>query len=256
VSLTKPEAVQKACPSSTAASCVDNDASAKGDAGRDASSDPRPDLRSGDEPAAVKPDAGPDVSPRPDVADDPGNQAPDGPGAEVTAPPEDVAPDNAAPAAEPVAEPSGGPEPRPEPGPEPGPEPAPEPAPEPPLDGGSDSTLDASTAACANAKPVTLDSSKGQSPSAFNTTGPYCFVTCDDLPYWGCSSFSDTTDPTDKANRTLKVNGTPTKCGGTLPAKKAGGYYYFELGPGGNTWDSIWWSGPTATSCPTGGFSP
>jgi hypothetical protein len=68
---------------------------------------------------------------------------------------------------------------------------------------------------------------------------------------WGCSSF-------DTTNRTIKVNGTSvTTCGGTLPAKKSG-YYYWDIGAGLNTWDAIWWSGTAATSCtaPAGGFTP
>jgi hypothetical protein len=47
-------------------------------------------------------------------------------------------------------------------------------------------------------------------------------------------------------------------CGGTLPAKRPGGYYYFEIGHGGHTWDQIYYSGTAAKTCPApvGGFSP
>jgi hypothetical protein len=67
---------------------------------------------------------------------------------------------------------------------------------------------------------------------------------------WGCNSFTS-------ADRFVKVNGTVVACGGTLPARKSG-YYYFEIGPGGNTWDQIHYSGTTATTCaaPAGGFVP
>jgi hypothetical protein len=102
-----------------------------------------------------------------------------------------------------------------------------------------------STAACANAKPIS------QSVS-FNTTSEFCFVTCDQtVNGWGCDSFTTN-------ERTVKVNGKVVKtCGETLPAQKDG-YYYFEIGPGGNTWDAIHVNGPKATTCPTppGGFSP
>ncbi len=149
------------------------------------------------------------------------------------------------PGKEPGAEPS--PEPGKEPGPEPGPEPGKEPGPEPPPEPGPDGGTDASKAACANATPV----SNGN--VTFGVTTAFCFVTCDTiLNGWGCSSFS-------VGDRTVKVNGTSiAKCGDALPPRKSGYYYYFEIGPGGNTWDQIWWSGTSATSCPTpsGGFSP
>jgi len=122
--------------------------------------------------------------------------------------------------------------------PEPGPEPAPEPGPEPPTDGGS-------VAACANAIPV----SGGH--LSIGTTNAFCFVTCDTIQFgWGCNSFTS-------VDRVVKVNGTSVTCGGTLPAKKSG-YYYFEIGAGGETWDSISWSGAAATTCtaPSGGFVP
>jgi hypothetical protein len=88
---------------------------------------------------------------------------------------------------------------------------------------------------------------------AFETKGAVCFVTCDDIQYgWGCDSFNET-------NRAVQVNGTSVKCGAALPAKKnPGNYYYFEIGPGLNTWDAIHWSGTPNASCPTptGGFTP
>ncbi len=144
------------------------------------------------------------------------------------------------PGPEPAREP--GPEPGPEPGKESGPEPGPEPAPEP----GPDAGPDASTAPCATKPPV----SGGN--IVFNTTAAFCFVTCDGMQNgWGCDSF-------DHNERTVKVNATAVNCGAPLPAKKPGGYYYFEIGAGGHNWDAIHWSGTRATSCepPAGGFSP
>jgi hypothetical protein len=102
-----------------------------------------------------------------------------------------------------------------------------------------------SSAACANAKPITQS-------VVFNTTDAFCFVTCDQTTYgWDCDSFTD-------KDRTVTVNGTAVKCAGTLPATKEGGYYYFEVGAGGHTWDGIHLNGPKATTCtaPPGGFSP
>ena len=103
-----------------------------------------------------------------------------------------------------------------------------------------------STAACANATPVS-------GSVTFETTSAFCFVTCDSTANgWGCDSFTP-------ADRTVKVNGTSvTTCGGTLPAAKTGGYWYFEIGAGGHNWDAIHLNGPKASSCPVpaGGFSP
>jgi hypothetical protein len=93
------------------------------------------------------------------------------------------------------------------------------------------------------------------STNALNTVDAYCFVTCDNILYWGCSSFNSS-DGSIEQDRTVKVNGIATKCGGALPSQRPGGYYYFELGPGGHVWDSIWWLGPPGASCPTVGFAP
>jgi hypothetical protein len=104
-----------------------------------------------------------------------------------------------------------------------------------------------STAACANATPIS-----GQ--VSFGTISAFCFVTCDSTTDgWGCDSFTE-------KDRTVTVNGKMVTCAGALPAKNAAGYYYFEIGPGGQTWDSIHLNGPkvAAASCPVpaGGFSP
>jgi len=91
------------------------------------------------------------------------------------------------------------------------------------------------------------------------TTRALCFVTCDTIRNsFGCSSFTPSI-------RSLKINGvTMTGCDlnkiPTSTRTHANGfsYYYFEVGAGGHTWDEIYWSGTTATSCPTppGGFTP
>jgi hypothetical protein len=117
----------------------------------------------------------------------------------------------------------------------------------PPIDTGKlDTTTDLPSFACSSATPVSNNYS-------LKATTAACFVTCDDMQYgWGCSSFTD-------ADRTIKVNGKTVTCGGTLPAKKQpGNYYYFEISAGGHTWDQIHWSGTVATSCtaPVTGFAP
>jgi hypothetical protein len=125
-----------------------------------------------------------------------------------------------------------------------GPEPAPEPAPEPGPDGGS-------VAACANATPI-VDEVPGTGRVDINSTGPFCFITCNDFKYgWGCNSFTE-------SMRSITVNGTSVYCGGKLPAKEPEGYYYFEIGAGGHTWDSLYWAGTPVTSCtpPPGGWMP
>jgi hypothetical protein len=280
VNLTKPMLVQECAnaPGGCTPNWVPPDA-ADATAGQ-------PDLRSGDEPAVVKHDVAPDNSPPP--ADGPADQiAPDTANKDVigdtrppsdpivstepTPPPDDVKSDlpvektvGAEPGPEPQAGPEPGPEPGrepgaepgpepgkepgvepgPEPGPEPGKEPGPEPGPEPPPDAGS-------KAACANAIPITVGSAGAVGTGNFNTTSPYCFVTCDSILYgWGCDNFTE-------ARRTVTVNGTSVTCGGALPAKKSG-YYYFAIGAGGENWDAMHWSGTAAASCtaPAGGFTP
>jgi histone acetyltransferase len=122
------------------------------------------------------------------------------------------------------------------------------PGPEAPPDIGNS---DVPNTACPAVNPVS--GTNGSGSIIFNTTGPVCLVTCDDILYgWGCDNFSE-------ANRTVKVNGTTVKCGDALPAKKSpGNYYYFEFGAGGHTWDAIHWSGKNNATCPApaGGFVP
>ena len=285
ISLDKPADVQKYCPNGSATTCRNNyvpppdlDASADVNVGQDTT-----DSRLADEPVAAKKDTSvPDVFVDPDgPTDEPDTAtvnkdvggvdvrdagAPDlvdapsprdaVPEAKVSGAEPGPEPQGAEPGAEPGsgpepgAEPNSGPEPGAEPssGPEPGAEPGPEPGPEPPRDG---SVPDGPSAACANATPITITSGTGANTGNFGTTSAYCFVTCDNITTgWGCDNFNDT-------RRTVTVNGTSVTCGGTLPAKKSG-YYYFAIGPGGETWDAIHWSGSAAASCtrPADGFAP
>jgi glucuronoarabinoxylan endo-1,4-beta-xylanase len=81
---------------------------------------------------------------------------------------------------------------------------------------------------CTPAKTV----SGGQS-GAFNTTGPYCFRTPDNITGWNCSSFD---------GRTLQVNDVTKTCGAMPLPAKYNGYYYFEASGGTFAWASMaWW---------------
>jgi hypothetical protein len=45
------------------------------------------------------------------------------------------------------------------------------------------------------------------------------------------------------------VNGTAVKCGATTLPPSKGGYYYFEIGAGGHTWDAIHLNAAQGVSC-------
>jgi hypothetical protein len=82
--------------------------------------------------------------------------------------------------------------------------------------------------ACTGAITVT-----GGNSGNFNTTGPVCYRTSDNIAGWGCSNFD---------GRTVTVNGTPVNCGQTpLPAKLADGYRYFSISGGSFPWASFYW---------------
>jgi hypothetical protein len=259
VNLTKPDEVQTYCPSGSAPTCVDNfvppgpDARSKDDAWQSPA-----DTRVGDEPAVSTPDAGPDSAIEqpadawvgPEASVDTRDAI--GPEAKDSSTRDAFVPDTQVPGDVPVDKPIEN-DVGPDGGsgadmgkdvvlhPDVGPDVGPDVPPDLPV------KFDVPNTACPAVNPVT----GGQ--LTFNTTGPVCFVTCDSMEYgWGCSSFSE-------KDRTVKVNGTSVTCAGALPPKKTpGGYYYFEIGAGGNTWDALHWSGTMATSCPypAGGFSP
>lgn len=66
----------------------------------------------------------------------------------------------------------------------------------------------------------------------FDTTGPVCKRTAQDISGWTCQSF---------AGRTIEVNNVPVTCGGTLPPKY-NGYYYFDISAGAHSYASFnWW---------------
>jgi M6 family metalloprotease-like protein/MYXO-CTERM domain-containing protein len=70
-------------------------------------------------------------------------------------------------------------------------------------------------------------------------SGPYCFRTPDDIQGWGCSTFD---------GRTIEINDSPVSCGGVLPVKY-NGYYYFDISAGMYSWASLYWWGPKG-NCP------
>ena len=78
----------------------------------------------------------------------------------------------------------------------------------------------------------------GGNTGNFGTTGPFCFVTCDEISVWGCSNDD---------GRTVGVNGTVVSCG-SMPLPTADGRYQFEVTAGTYTYASIYWSG-TSQAC-------
>jgi hypothetical protein len=71
----------------------------------------------------------------------------------------------------------------------------------------------------------------GQSGN-FNTAGPYCFRTPDNIAGWGCSNFN---------GRSIAVNSVVTSCSSMPLPIKFNGYYYFQASAGTFPWASIYW---------------
>ena len=223
------------------------------------SQDPRADANNDDiNSPPASPDAG--YAPKPDSPDSAADSViPAKPEAAVAGPadrPPDPAPD-ANPAAEPVAEPNGPePSPRPEPLPEPVPEPSwqpdmgaapradsgrnsPETTPEPPIDGA------ASAGACASPKPLR----EAPLPSAPRRRSASSLAIA-------CNSAGVVRRSTRPSDHHGQRRGGQVRRHPSSPT--SAGYYYFQIGPGGHTWDQIWYSGTAAASCPSpdGGFVP
>lgn len=73
----------------------------------------------------------------------------------------------------------------------------------------------------------------------FNTTGAYCFITCDNIDGWNCSNFD---------GRTAKVNGIAVTCG-FMPIAKVEGRYLFEFSAGEDAYSTAaWWGTPKSCS--------
>ncbi|HQF56474.1 MAG TPA: C25 family cysteine peptidase [Fibrobacteria bacterium] len=81
------------------------------------------------------------------------------------------------------------------------------------------------------AEPCSPATSVTNNTGNFNTTGKACYKTTQNISGWGCSSFD---------GRTVKVNGVRVSCGGALPAK-TNGAYYFDVSAGTYSWASIYW---------------
>ena len=255
VSLTKPNDVEKYCSTGSASTCLDNyvlDAyvtpSSGPDANDDVGAEPSPDLPYADEPVvSTKDDVGPDLAVTRDNPPDEADAAVDNNDVTGTDAPNAVEADRYDVASPPAD--LGDLEPDSPPDMPTGTDVGQDLQPDLGLDLGPDilGSTDVPPTACPAVNPVS------GKLLTFDTKSAVCFVTCDFMDNgWGCSSFTT-------SDRTIKINGTTmAKCGDPLPAKKTGGYYYFEIGAGKNTWDAIWWSGPPVTSCPTpsGGFSP
>jgi len=71
----------------------------------------------------------------------------------------------------------------------------------------------------------------GQSGN-FNTAGPYCFRTPDNIVGWGCSNFN---------GRSIAINSVVTSCSSMPLPIKFNGYYYFQASAGVFPWASIYW---------------
>ena len=71
----------------------------------------------------------------------------------------------------------------------------------------------------------------GGNTGNFETTGAVCYKVSSNIAGWGCSNMT---------GRTLLVNDQAVTCGGTLPAK-VNGAYYFEVSAGEYPWASIYW---------------
>ncbi len=73
-------------------------------------------------------------------------------------------------------------------------------------------------------------SSTGNSGN-FNTPNAVCYFVDEMFNTWACSNIG---------TRTVKVNGMASMCGGALPAKMDGGYY-FEFSAGTPDYTSFFW---------------
>jgi hypothetical protein len=89
------------------------------------------------------------------------------------------------------------------------------------------------TGACPNPRmPAQPGATQGNSGS-FDTTEAVCFFVEGTFNTWNCSNLG---------GRTLDVNGAPTMCGGALPEKIDGGYYFeFGASTNGTNYTSFYW---------------
>jgi hypothetical protein len=68
---------------------------------------------------------------------------------------------------------------------------------------------------------------------SFDTTEAVCFFVEGTFNAWNCSNL---------AGRVVPVNGVPTMCGGALPEKLDGGYYFeFGASTDGTNYTSFYW---------------
>jgi hypothetical protein len=89
------------------------------------------------------------------------------------------------------------------------------------------------SAACpAPRMPAQPGAAQGNSGS-FDTIEAVCFFVEGTFNTWNCSNLG---------GRTVTVNGTPTMCGGALPAQVDGGYYFeFGASSDGTNYTSFYW---------------
>jgi hypothetical protein len=87
---------------------------------------------------------------------------------------------------------------------------------------------------CASPKDLSCGSGSGNTGN-FGNTKEFCFRTADTIDGWGCPN---------NTGWTLLVNGQPTTCAGTLPARLNGLYYFDFIGAAGAVdYASMYWYG-------------
>jgi hypothetical protein len=114
----------------------------------------------------------------------------------------------------------------------------------------ADMAADTNPSACPSVTMLTIASSGTAQTGNFNTTGPFCVATCDDLAGWQASNTT---------GRTVEINGQTVTIGQTtnLPAKYLGSYYVFQFSGGTGAVDYAamsWWGTSHPCEAPDGGF--
>ena len=90
-----------------------------------------------------------------------------------------------------------------------------------------------SSVACPSPRmPAMAGAAQGNSGS-FDTTDSVCYFVAGTFNNWACSNIG---------GRTVTVNGMPATCGGALPAKADGGYYFeFSASTDATSYTSFYW---------------
>jgi hypothetical protein len=108
---------------------------------------------------------------------------------------------------------------------------------------------------CPSVAMLSMGSSTGTNTPSFNTTGNYCFATCDDISGWGGNNLDGRSILLVNGHSvTIPANGSA----GTMPLptpKVQGMYTVFQINGGSRDYATMYWSGTGHTcSAPDGGF--